>query len=135
MAARVLVAHDSKALSLTSYALYGYRLLKATNKHEAEALVINDSIDLFVVSIHFDDSRAVELISFIRKHEKHDLRPIVVIRFMPAANTEVLRDTVNGLIKVGSVRSYLELEKDPDIIKKIRNEIEFCLPVGKRAVV
>lgn len=109
-------------------ALAGYELLQATSLHEAERLVLESGIDLFVLGIHLDDSRCLPLIKFIRSNKHHSTTPIIVVRLLPSANPQILRHTLDAMKTIHGISDYLELEGDPQSASKIRERAEKCLP-------
>jgi hypothetical protein len=129
--ARILVAHDHGGLSIIEKALHGCDLVVVTDMKKVEFLTTEDGIDCFVIGIHFDYSRAVELVTTIRRSEKHKTTPVILIRCSPSPNAQMLRSTVDLLIDHGTVRQYLELDDDPDAVEKIRAAVDECLAVSK----
>ena len=126
--ARILVAQNPKGLQVTKTALSGYEVVTVDNIQRAKHQVMEDGIDLFLLGIHFDDSRAIELVSFIRNDEKHKKTPIIIMRVLPTLMVDSLRTTINALIKTGTVSQYLEVEGDQDPVDKIRKAVQKFLP-------
>lgn len=124
-----MIAQDAQALGMTQDALRGYDLVVVTEIRAAQRLVMEDGIDLFVIGIHFDDSRAVELVRFIRSDQRHKTTPIVFVRLLPTTLRDILGTTVLALIKMGTISQYLELENDPDFAVKIRDYVSSLLPL------
>ena len=122
-------------MDVLEHALVGYELLKATMLQEAERLAIENGIDLFVVGIHFDDSRAMELVKFIRDDGKHKRTPIIVVRYWPSQHEAILRQTIEVMITVGAVSAYIEAdsENDASFAERVREAVERKIPVRKRA--
>jgi hypothetical protein len=123
---KILVAHDPSGLFTIESALHGYELVIATDFMKAELMIIEDGIDCIVIGIHFDYSRAVELVSAIHKSEKHKTTPVILVRYSPSTNEQMLRFTVNQFIDLGTVKDYLELEHDADAAEKLRAAVDAC---------
>ncbi len=96
-----------------------------------EQLILEDGIDLFLVGIHFDESRALELIPLIRKDTRHSETPIIVIRLLPTENQKLLKQSVNAMQSLHIVSDYLELEDDRKAKLKIRQAVDNYVPKEK----
>lgn len=110
---RILIAEEQKVIEETSK-IFGddYELVLATRLKEAKRLCVEDGIDLFIIGIHFDDSRALELVKFIGLGEKHSKAPVIIVRKSPSNHDRLLRQTIDHMIKVGAVRQYIEAPED-----------------------
>ncbi len=108
---RVLLAHDPEKIGFLVEALRGMEVMQAGTAQEAERLIVEDGIDLFILGIHFDDSRALQVITTIRLNEKHKKTPILVVRLSPSEHTEMLRMTLDTLIKLNVITDFIEFEK------------------------
>ncbi len=113
-------------------ALAGHELLETTTLQQSERLVIEDIIDLFVIGIHFDDSRTMELVKLIRLDPKHKETPILITRLTPSSMAEFIQQTMETMKSLRVVTDYLELEDDPMADVKIRDTVSRLLPAGKR---
>ena len=128
--AKILVAQDGNGYSLSACAgaLRGYETLLACTLKDAVTQIGEDKFDLVVVDVHFDESRAIELATYIRGAKK-DLVPILILRLQASDNEVALRKTLDSLVKLGTVSQYLEVKDDPDAVEKIRSAVEAYLPV------
>jgi hypothetical protein len=122
--AKLLLAMNLPYLSMVENALSDYALLTATTFRQAERLLIEDGIAMCVISVHFDDSRAVDLIRFIRDSKHHKHTPICVLRLLSTQNADFLRETMTSIQKLLEVGEYLELNDDPQCAEKIKNAID-----------
>jgi hypothetical protein len=122
----IFVAHELEGLELITAALADYDLIVVQDASAAEAR-IGDAIDLYLIGIHFDDSRAVELVGSIRQVEKQSTVPIVMIRMLPSKVVDILRITATTLIRAGAISHYLELENDGEAEAKIRKAVSEAL--------
>lgn len=131
--ARILLAEEAAILPTVTSALVGYELLATVSLRQAERLILEDGIDLFVVGIHFDDSRAMELIKKVRLDRKHGNTPIIIHRLSPSEHAELLKQTLDVMRTMNIISDYLEVEGDPDAKSKIRKAVEQYLPTKKLA--
>jgi CheY-like chemotaxis protein len=129
--ARILIAEDQKALPYVTQALAGYDLLIATSLKNAEQMTLEDGIDLFVLGIHFDDSRATELANTIRRSAAHAKTPIILVRILPSTIAKFIRSSTNGLIATGLITDFLEFQKTDEISSKLKQSVEAHLPADK----
>ena len=126
--ARILVAASSMVLRQVSTALSGHEILETTTLRQAERLVLQDGIDIFVIGIQFDESRAVDLVKSIRLDPKHKATPIVMVRLTPSNMADSIRQTMNAMTSILSINVYLELEDDQLAAQKIRDIVATFLP-------
>lgn len=132
---RILIAQEKNCIDVLLDALAGYELITATHLQEAERLLIENGIDMFVIGIHFDDSRAMELVKFIRDDEKHKKTPIVMVRFWPSEHAQILRQTIEVMKTVRAVSAYIEADADTGnrpFMERVREAVERHLPARKR---
>jgi hypothetical protein len=122
---RILVAQDAHAFAPIEQALKDYDLIQATTFYQAKKLVVKNNISLFVIGIHFDDSRCMDLIQLIRKDTAHGTTPIVVVRLLPSPHAGMLRSTLAVMKTVHGITDYIESEGDDlDIEEKIRAAVQ-----------
>jgi hypothetical protein len=129
--ARILIAQTPETAPITQFALVGYELVTVYDLKAAKYQVMENGIDLFVVGIHFDESRATDLIAFIREDEKHKRTPVLVVRLLASTQAYVLTIKMNALIRIEAVQQYLEIAGSPNASKKIRAAVDALLPVEK----
>lgn len=122
-----MVAHDPARLEVITKALEGHELVLVNDLQAAQYQILEDEIDLFVVGIHFDDSRSIELIDLIQKDQKHTNTPVILIRLLHTPLADFLRTTVATLIKLGTVTQYLELADDLNPELSLREAVSSCL--------
>lgn len=113
---RILIAEEQNVIHEAAKILgEKYELVLATKLKEAKRLCIETGIDLFVIGIHFDDSRAMELVKLIRLGEMHAKAPVIIVRMSPTDHDRLLRQTIDHMIRVGAVSDYIEsAEKDKE---------------------
>jgi response regulator RpfG family c-di-GMP phosphodiesterase len=129
--ARILIAEDQKALPYVTQALAGYDLLIASSIKEAERMTLEDGIDLFVLGIHFEDSRATELANIIRRSAVHANTPIILVRILPSTIAKFIRSSTNALKTSGIITDFLEFQKTDEIAPVLKKAVEIYLPADK----
>lgn len=129
--AKILIAENKSAIGDIDKALRGYDIVQATTLTQAERLVTEDGIDLFVVGVHFDESQAMELLKFIRTESAHKNKPIIMVRLLQSEHVNLLRQSLEVMQLLHGINEYLELEGDPDAQKKMRQVVEKYVPAKK----
>lgn len=113
-------------------ALDGYNLVVAKDFEHSLKLIEEYEIDLFVIGILFDDSKAMELIKVIRLDAQKQHVPIVVTRFMPSQYEEMLCHVMDTMKALGTVSYYFEADYQQSSVKKrLRKLVEAYLPAHK----
>jgi len=129
--ARILIAEVETQMSKIRAALVGFELVEVTTLQQAERMVMEDGIDLVVVGIHFDDSRAIQLINIVRSDSKHVATPVIVVRLCRSNHPGVLRHTM-GYLLVNTISEYVEVDGDPELEEKIRAAVKKYLPADRQ---
>jgi len=93
-------------------ALSGYALIEASSFERAETAILEESIDLFLLEVHFDDSRATELVNIIRRNTQHLCTPIIIVRLAPSELLGPIRQTMISLIALSRINDYIEFRSD-----------------------
>lgn len=91
-----------------------------------DALRLLDSpmnFDLIIIGVHFDDSRAVDLLREIRSRPKYELTPILFIRTQPSNISQILEQSILSLKDAYRVNGLIETELLDEDDCKIREEI------------
>lgn len=117
---RILVAENPARINEVCEALSSYELLRATKLYEAERLLMEDGIDLFVVGVHFDESQALELVKFIRSNKEHKKSPIVVIRSYQSEHENILRQALGVMKMTDAITEYLECQGHCDDLTELK---------------
>ena len=129
--ARIFVADESEALARIKRALEGYDLVEVTTLLQAQRMILEDGIDLFLVGALFDDSRAMEFIKVVRTDNKHKRTPIVVVRLSANVHAAMLRSTFETMIALNNISAYLEIDDGKDASQKISSVVKQFLPADK----
>ena len=125
--AKILLAQDTSAMSMTKAAMTGFEVFEASTIAHARGLVVENVFTLFVIGVHFDHSQTLDLVKTIRGDDKHKNTPIIVVRLLKSIMVEPLRHTMEGLINRKTISEYLELERDPDAQAKLSDVIKkYC---------
>ncbi|MBS2004727.1 MAG: hypothetical protein U0103_08880 [Candidatus Obscuribacterales bacterium] len=133
--AKIFVAVKSEPLATVVEALHGYELCIADNvQHGMRLLNEQHDIDIFIIGILFDDSKAMDLIKRVSSRKTATKQPILVVRLMSSQHEEVLKSTMKTMIELKIVKEYLEvLHTHPGAKRMIRNLVEKYLPDEKLA--
>jgi response regulator RpfG family c-di-GMP phosphodiesterase len=129
--AKILIAEDQRALPYVRQALAGYELLLVPSLQDAERMTLEGGIDLFILGIHFDDSRATELANAIRRSAAHATTPIILVRILPSTIEKFIRSSTNALKASGIITDFLEFQKNDEIASKLKQSVEAHLPADK----
>jgi DNA-binding response OmpR family regulator len=124
---RILLALEPAAFPEMRRALAAYELLEAANLTQAQNYLLDPRIDMFVVGIHFDDSRAMELIRIIRSNKRLKSVPVLVIRTLPSEQAKLLRDALGMMKVVMAISDYMELEGDAQAAAKVAEAVAAAL--------
>src|ERR1700679_2832024 len=129
--ARILVAVNWAVCAEVTAALAGYEISDAITIEQAERHLAEEGIDLFVIGMHFDESRATEFVKTIRGDAGYAKAPIIVLRLLPTGRAKLWRQTFDAMKKMHTISDYLELQDDIQSAQKIRKAVEKCLPSEK----
>ncbi|MBA4027129.1 MAG: hypothetical protein C0473_02705 [Cyanobacteria bacterium DS3.002] len=133
--ARILIAQEKTCIDVLVNALAGYDLITTSRLVEAERMVVEGGIDLFVVGVHFEDSRGLELVEFIRKDVAH--APIIVVRYKSSEIADLLRQTIEAVRRVKAINAYVEADSNfgdgRSFGQRVREAVEQSLLENKRA--
>jgi hypothetical protein len=125
--ARVLAAATPKVLPYLCQALSDYDVLATTSLNQAITLVRDERIDIFVIAVHFDDSRSIDLVNAINGVPGHSGTPLIVFRTLSSQYTDMLRQTLSALKSVGKITDYYEFESDSEAWQKLRTAVAMTL--------
>ncbi len=134
--ARILVAEAPSAVERWRAILSGYDILVAETSKQALSLLENNHVDLIICGVHFDDSRALNLVTQIRKIKANEKTPVVIARLLPSELSKMLKQSVNVLQNELGISRYIEIEEydgrtNPE--SAMRADLEEFLPVTRRA--
>jgi PleD family two-component response regulator len=132
---RILVADDPKSLLLIADALSEHDVVKVTTIREAERMIVEDGIDLFIIGTNFDDARSIELIKFIRSNEVHCDTPIIVLQIPNTAHGAIVKKVFEIMPRSTlDITEYVDLVGNPDASAKIREIVYSCMSSRKQQV-
>lgn len=133
--AKIFVAVKSEPLATVVEALQGYELCIAQSvQHGIQLLNERSDVDLFLIGILFDDSKAMDLIKRVSNRDPEKRTPILVVRLMSSQHEEVLKSTMKTMVELKIVKEYLEvLHTHPGAKRMIRNLVEKYLADEKLA--
>ena len=111
---KILIAQSPQALAKTEKAFSGYDILTAFDIKAADYWIQRHQIDAFIIGVHFDESRGVELASLIRTSAKQQNKPIIMVRLLASENSHMFRTTFGALIETDIINAYLDFDEDDD---------------------
>ncbi len=88
---------------------------------EARQIINTVRFDLVIAGVHFDDSRAVELLQIVRTNKKTEKTPFVFIRTRHSSMALEIEKTINTLQKALAHSGLIEtdvLAEDDELIRK-----------------
>lgn len=132
MVARVFLVDLPSGLAVLRRIMAGYDLSEVKTLESAKEQLERTDIDLIVVGIHFDDSRAVDFMKAVREHENHKETPVVMVRSLPSDMADFLRHCIREVSKLYRISSYIETDHF-QTNQAIREAIEAALPANKRS--
>ena len=124
----ILIAEELPTVPMLLDAIGQHETAVATTIKDAKALLVEHSFDLALVGFHFDESRAIELISWM-KDNAADV-PIVLVQMSPSDLERPFDKTGASLVKGGAIRRYLNLEHDANWQKTLQAAIADCAKHG-----
>ncbi|PZM77143.1 MAG: hypothetical protein DKT66_28300 [Candidatus Melainabacteria bacterium] len=81
------------------------------------------SFDLIIIGVHFDDSRAVDLLREIRSRSRYELIPVLFIRTQPSSISQILEQSILSLKEAYRVNGFIETDLLDEDDCRIREEI------------
>jgi CheY-like chemotaxis protein len=81
------------------------------------------SFDLIIIGVHFDDSRAVDLLREIRSRPRYELTPVLFIRTQPSSISLILEQSILSLKDAYRVNGFIETDLLDEDDCRIREEI------------
>jgi len=125
---KILLAQEATVVAYSAEALSCYHVISVTTFAQAQRAILDEDIEVFVIGIHFDDSKAIELVRQIRNSHKHFHKPIIIIRVLPSQLAKTLKHSVMAVKKLYDIADYLELEHSADpsqeLCEAIDNQLE-----------
>lgn len=79
--------------------------------------------DLIIVGVHFDDSRAVEMLQQVRKSKLHKHTPFFFVRTRDSSLATLIHKSIKALGKAYKYNGYIETELFGDDDERIRAAI------------
>jgi CheY-like chemotaxis protein len=120
---RILLANDSAGSNRLFPLLEGHQVIAAENLSEAKNALSRQTFDLIIAGVHFDDSRAIELLKYLREESNQKDAPFIFVRTRTSAFAQSLRVTMKSLEKCYEFAGYVETDKLGEDDKRIRKAI------------
>lgn len=135
MAVEILIAHEQSNMARVIKALAGYTLTCVSTIEDALNTLQKQEFDAIVIGLHFDESRALELVKHLRQDSRFTSTPVFVIRVLQTPYASILKSALDIMIMVKAVDQYLECDDQSDKLGSLRKAIDSILPPEKVAPV
>jgi len=120
---RILVANDLQGFKRLAGILKGEDVRFAQTLSEANELLANVRFDLVIAGVHFDDSRAVELLQSVRTNKRSEDTPFVFLRTRHSSLAAEIEKTINALQKAYSHSGLVETDSLGEDDARIRQAL------------
>lgn len=121
---RFLLANDLEGLNRLHAILAGFEFQStSTLDHALELLDSDLNFDLIVVGVHFDDSRAIDLLRETRAREQYASTPFLFIRTRPSSLSQVIEQSILALKGAFRVSGFIETDMFLDDDRAVRQAI------------
>lgn len=120
---RILLANDSAGANRLFPLLEGHHVIAAETLQEAQTALSRQRFDLVIAGVHFDDSRAIELLKYLREESNQKDTSFVFVRTRSSAFAESLKLTMKSLQKCYEFDGYVETDKLNEDDKRIRKAL------------
>ena len=112
-------------------ALAGYTLTCVSTIEDALNALQKQQFDAIVIGMHFDESRALELVKILRQDSRFASTPVFVIRVIQTPYASILKSALDIMIMVKAVNQYFECDDPGDKLGSLRKAIDDILPSAK----
>ena len=126
---RILIAEDPIAMPYLREALETHVLIECVNTQDALKSMSEHDIDFFVVGIHFDESRGVDLVPLIRNEDRYKETPILVLRLLKTQFGPFLKENMGVLKTLWPNLEYIEFDEAP-AESTLKSELQKFLSLG-----
>ena len=120
----ILIAEELTTIPTLLDALESYETAVATTIKDAKALLSDHAFNLAIVGFHFDESRAIELISWMTSNAVNV--PIILVQMSPSDLERPFDKTGASLVKGGAICRFLNLEHAPEWQEILKAAIGDC---------
>jgi CheY-like chemotaxis protein len=121
---KFFLASDVDGLRRLYTILDGFDFHSASTLHDALRLLDSPMIfDLIIIGVHFDDSRAVDLLREIRCRSLYELTPVIFVRTQPSNISQILEQSILSLKDAYRISGLIETELLHEDDGKIREAI------------
>lgn len=96
------------------------------NLTAAERLIENVDFDAIVASVHFDDSRMIDLLRAVRANARYTGKPFIAVRTMPTSLTANVESNSKQMATVLGASAYItvdDLGPDENQVEALRSRI------------
>ncbi|HZM32859.1 MAG TPA: hypothetical protein VFC18_00070 [Burkholderiales bacterium] len=126
--ASILVADVPEMERTIRDCLPGHELMFVRTMREAMSALRRDGYQLIVIGLHFDESRMIELLSYIRGLEQYRNAPIVCVQGLEMALPESVLKSIDVAVKALGGLAFLDLRESAQAFR------HHCRVLGQTAV-
>lgn len=130
-AARILIAASEGAIDQLSDLLSGYSLCTSTTLEEAMKFLLHNEFDLVICGAHFDESRALEFINFMRSDAGNKEAPCVVYQYKQTKLHEMTTKSLLAVKEALNIKSIIDLKELEHNEQTLRERLEDLIPEAK----
>ena len=109
--ARVLVADVPEMDDKIRECLPEHDLTFVRTMVEAVRELRRDGYQVVVIGLHFDESRMLELLQYVRSLSKYDDTPVLCVQGMEQALPEAIRKNIDVAVKALGGKAFLDLRE------------------------
>jgi hypothetical protein len=125
----ILIAEDPIAMPYLREALEPHALIECVDTQDALKKMSDQDIDFFVVGIHFDESRGVDLVTLIRNEDRYKETPILVVRLLKTHLGPFLKENMGVLKTLWPNIGYMEFD-EAATDSTLKRELQKFLPLS-----
>jgi hypothetical protein len=127
MTTKVLVADVPEMDRTIRDCLPGHELVFVRTMREAIAALRRDGFGMIVIGLHFDESRMIELLSYVRTLRRYDNAPVVCVQGIEVALPDVVLKSIDVAVKALGGTAFLDLRDHAEAFR------EHCGLLGRAA--
>ena len=85
---------------------------------EAVRELRRDGYQVVVIGLHFDESRMLELLQYVRSLSKYDDTPVLCVQGLEQALSEAIRKNIDVAVKALGGKAFLDLREHSLIMRE-----------------
>jgi CheY-like chemotaxis protein len=118
MPTKVLVADVPEMDRVIRDCLPGHDLLFVRTMREAVAALRRDGFRVVVIGLHFDESRMIELLSYVRTMRRYDDAAVICVQGIEVALPEAVLKSIDVAVKALGGTAFLDLRDHSELFRQ-----------------